>query len=368
MPLVPTCASEKLHGKLTSKVPVAVKQKLLELVGKDEKSYHRTPPTFCEACVKNVKELFPELNIGAPHQTQAEAEAGSSSTQPDDDSDEPEDKVPRLDRHDREDIDVEGLTDEGRAFDLGRAEAARLRTYAVAKSSDKNFDSLLGQPHYDKAADCTTLQAFLSGLSHHHSSQQRLKDPETHQTKTQKAQKLYQMYKSVESVLNLSAVNLTLPVHFRESVLLYTLTGSKLALTILGSAGAHASYKSVKFWLGSLASQTPEIPEGDLIVAFDNQVLQRRWKVMLRNEVKCSIVTVVASFTLSKEGRLQHQAELKPMEWASRALSEGEIAKIKYIDQTPEIKATHYEHLHRFLSEEINEVVKEHTEQGPVEG
>ena len=165
---------------------------------------------------------------------------------------------------------------------------------------------------------------------------------------------MYQLCKTVESVLNLSAVNLTLPVHFRESVLLYTLTGSKLALRILGSGGAHASYNSVKSWLTNLGTVESEEDDGDIIVGFDNnQVLQRRWKVKLRNEVKCNIVTVVVYFVVRKHGRLQHNIEGQPSKWSRKELTEGEIQKIKFIDQSEKIRDTHYTFLYRFIEQEI---------------
>ena len=43
-----------------------------------------------------------------------------------------------------------------------------------------------------------------------------------------------------------------------------------MALHILGSGGAHASYKSVKSWLSGLGSPVEEVLEGDLIICFDN--------------------------------------------------------------------------------------------------
>ena len=41
------------------------------------------------------------------------------------------------------------------------------------------------------------------------------------------------MCKTVESVMNLAAPHLLLPLHFRESVVLYSLTGSKIALALM---------------------------------------------------------------------------------------------------------------------------------------
>ena len=106
------------------------------------------------------------------------------------------------------------------------------------------------------------------------------------------------------------------------------------------------------------------LPEHDVIYAFDNnQVLQRRWKVKLKNEVKCNIVTVIVFFSISKDGRLQHQSLLKPTQWASRNLTDDEIQHIKYSDLQDDVKTCHYElHLYPFLQKEIQAVVAEQIE------
>jgi len=116
----------------------------------------------------------------------------------------------------------------------------------------------------------------------------------------------------------------------------------------------------VKSWLASLASTPPTVPEGDLVIAFDNnQVLQRRWKVKLRNEVKCNIVMVVVSFLIAKTGKLEQNATLKPSSWSKSNLDESLTKKIKYIDQDDIIKQSHYTHLYSFVDKELRIVGKE---------
>ena len=169
----------------------------------------------------------------------------------------------------------------------------------------------------------------------------------------------YKLHKALESNLDLAATNVILPVHLRESVLLYALTGSSLTLKILGSGGPRASYKVVKEWLASLGSTVSEVPEGDLIVAFDNnQVLQRRWKVRLKNEVKSNIVTIVVFFHIHTSSNLQMQPNLKPSMYLNKSV-EDNLKKIKYLDQDSEVKMTQYKHLHDFLANEIQTVMKE---------
>ena len=205
------------------------------------------------------------------------------------------------------------------------------------------------------------IQAFVSGLA----NQPR---PPV-ESGTVSHARPYQMCKTVESVLNLSAVNLTLPAHFRESVILYIFTGSRLALKMMGSGGAYASYQAVKSWLTSLASNPPEVPNGDLVLAFDNnQVLQRRWKVRLRNGVKCNIVTVLVSCVIKEKGMLEYDINLKPGIWWNNELSEADKIRIKYIDQDDRVKHAHYEHLCSFVQKQIQLVAAEQEIKNPSSG
>ena len=66
------------------------------------------------------------------------------------------------------------------------------------------------------------------------------------QTKKETA-KIYQLCKTVETMANLSAPRLLMPLNFREPVLLYSLTGCRLALTDL-SGSPHCSCKTPKHW------------------------------------------------------------------------------------------------------------------------
>ena len=160
--------------------------------------------------------------------------------------------------------------------------------------------------------------------------------------------------------MNLTGVKLCLPVHFKESVLLYAITGSKLAFKMFGCGGAHASYDAVKSWLASLGSKPIEAPEGDLIIAFDNnQVIQRRWKVKLKNEVACNVVTVVACFQLNNDGALQRNVQFHPSSWCSRILDEDEQKSVSFIDKTDEVRNAHHLHLHAFLDKQIAIVAAE---------
>ena len=72
-------------------------------------------------------------------------------------------------------------------------------------------------------------------------------------------QDLVHIFRTVESILNLTEANIVLPAFFWNSVLFYTLTGSKLALQVIGSRGPHVSYQTVKSLLPTLGYVPPEV-------------------------------------------------------------------------------------------------------------
>ena len=87
----------------------------------------------------------------------------------------------------------------------------------------------------------------------------------------------------------------------------------------------------MKSWLATHRSTICAVPHGDIVIAFDNnQVLQRRWKVRLSNEVKCNIVTIVVVFHIN-DAKLQHVSDIKPGCWAGNYLSAAQ--SIRDIDQ-----------------------------------
>ena len=98
------------------------------------------------------------------------------------------------------------------------------------------------------------------------------------------------------------------------------------------------------------------------IIAFDNnQVLQRRWRVKLNNQVHCNIVTVVVCFNLDQQGRIPYDTSMnhRPSEWMYRNLTEEEEIFAKYIDKDDDIKDLHYRHVTQFLQQELDIVAKE---------
>ena len=65
-------------------------------------------------------------------------------------------------------------------------------------------------------------------------------------------QNAYQICLVAESVIGLTGAFI-LPLYFRLLVLLYTLTRSRLSVSILGSSGPFGSYQTVKLWLDEIS-------------------------------------------------------------------------------------------------------------------
>ncbi len=252
MPFQKNCASKKLHGEwdiiepnpLVSKVKASVRDKLFELCELDPtRKFHRGVLRFCTACITKVLDLYPDI---ASPQQQLDDEMPPAAQTPlkrkltdkfDDASEESTGK-----------FNVEKLSSSERAqlaYELGKFEHETCKTY-VRLTEENNLDTLLSADVNSEVDEkCKTPFAFLCGLAGLHQSSYQISVGGNIQ---------YKLHKALESTVNLSALNVTLPVHFREAVLLYALTGSKVALQILGSGGAHASYKVVKSWLASLGS------------------------------------------------------------------------------------------------------------------
>lgn len=92
-----------------------------------------------------------------------------------------------------------------------------------------------------------------------------------------KTSEKYKLCKSIESTIQLTKPVMILPFHFREVVLLYKLTRSRLTLDMLNAGSPSGSYQATQTWLQSLPKINANVPDGsDLISVFDNnQVLTK---------------------------------------------------------------------------------------------
>ena len=357
------CTSVNLHEQwcctrgeiqLKPKVSKAVEDKLLNLANKHRKDFHKSAPKFCTECINKVYELYPELGIPKKRPS-----PGNSSDTPskcvklsDQCSNSPQSEKSIIDLND---IQLDGISAEKKAelaYALGLSEKDHVRTNCINLGRDRSLPALLdlSPDQYINEVN-PVVTSFLKGVFGF--------DKNFPVPGVDSAEDLYYLCKTAESVINSASPNTLLPLHFRESVLLYTVTGSNIALKTIGPGGPHCSYSAVKRWLNALSNKPPVCPMGDSVIAFDNnQVLQRRWKVKLQNQVQCHIVTVIVNFELRKDGLAQSVLP-KPDSWMNRRLTDTESKFVEYIDQDGDIKEMHYRHLDTFLNEQINIVVSQ---------
>ena len=115
---------------------------------------------------------------------------------------------------------------------------------------------------------------------------------------------LYSLADSDQSVL---------PFSFLVNLLLFTITNSRLAMSVVSKILPGGSYSTVTGWRDGLASVPPPFPPGDSIVAFDNdQIVQRRWKVKVGQKSRVSILTSICQAAVNEKGTLQKREDLAP--------------------------------------------------------
>ncbi len=359
----PACISESLHGpwliqegKLVNSCNIikAVRDKLLELCNKSETvdTHKDRIERYCQNCIDKIAELYPELISEKKSDDHGYSKAFSFTT-------------PQSERHiTLLSPDFSNTSDKERAmlaYELGKFEYSNIYLALSQQSPDKSqlvenldINALLRSQN-------ATLLGFLSGISNNTFNSSVGKDLQESgqllQDVTTKPKDMYRLYKTVESVLQLINPHVTLPLHLQESLVLYTSTGSKIALQITSMGSPHASYQMVKRLLDTLGSVENTTPNGDIVAAFDNnQVLNRPWKVRLGAKYVVNIVTMVVLFSINKEGALQHEKSLIPSSWNNRKLNAVEVDKIKKVDQCDEI---HRKHLQPFLAQSLKTVISE---------
>ena len=103
------------------------------------------------------------------------------------------------------------------------------------------------------------------------------------------------------------------PFSFLVNLLLFTITNSRLAMSVVSKILPGGSYSTVTGWRDGLASVPPPFPPGDSIVAFDNdQIVQRRWKVKVGQKSRVSILTSICQAAVNEKGTLQKREDLAP--------------------------------------------------------
>ena len=243
------------------------------------------------------------------------------------------------------------------AFELGFGERATVKQEALQLSDNRDISKLLASRPDEYIRELNpVITNLLLGMANVKSDEQVKPEYEVSQKRNS------DICLAAETVIELVSPSI-LPYHFREFVLLYTLTKSRLAVLMLSSSGPFGSYQSVKSWLHDIAKDNdgPAL-EGDVLAVFDNnQIMQRRWQITQNNVVKSSVITMLMFFHMDKNGLLQKREDLKPINWFGKQVNEEEI---KYIDQDAIIVQTKFEHLYIWLDGIIKEVAAEQVRSG----
>jgi hypothetical protein len=174
---------------------------------------------------------------------------------------------------------------------------------------------------------------------------------------------LTQYGKCIEMILSLGNPNIILPLHFREAIILYMQSRSRIVIDILAGTTPCGTYPSLRAWLNSLSRIQNEIisqQHGNEIVAiFDNnQVMQRRWQISVAGKAQCQVITMLMFLKL-EEGTCQYTEDYHPSQW-KWCLTDQQVEAAKEIENSQTTKDFLYKsHLHPWMTELINEVVEE---------
>lgn len=176
----------------------------------------------------------------------------------------------------------------------------------------------------------------------------------------------YRYKKCAESCLSLCNSTAIFPYSFREALLIYTMTRSRLAVSILAGSTPCGTYPSLKAWLQTLSCSQAFIPKcsSDLLAVYDNnQTLQRRWNISLNNIVRSNVVTIVVYFEIDQTGVVQFNSKFKPIIWKWKTTPDT-AQTVKHLEDSPRLKQCRYEkHVHPFISSILKQVAEEQKKQ-----
>ncbi|XP_061166699.1 uncharacterized protein LOC133175604 [Saccostrea echinata] len=120
---------------------------------------------------------------------------------------------------------------------------------------------------------------------------------------------------ALEAIYQLRNPNFVGPLAFARSLLVYSKTGSKEAVSITSACSPSGSYTSILNWLKDHSTDKISCPSNsDFITFFDNnQVIGRKWRVKNDFKASSSVITSVAHMeTNSNIQTLEHYA---PSSW-----------------------------------------------------
>ena len=137
-------------------------------------------------------------------------------------------------------------------------------------------------------------------------------------------QSAFLIAKCIEQIYSCRNKHLILPNAFRQNLLTYSLSNSKLLVNFNAATTPAGSYSFLKKWLSELSNEEIKVPSGDVRIVFDNeQVVGKIYRVKAEeNKVPLSVITSHAYLKISKTSNLQYDSKLKPKYWMFNTLSQ----------------------------------------------
>lgn len=123
----------------------------------------------------------------------------------------------------------------------------------------------------------------------------------------------FQKTLALEHLYSLPCSLFVSPFSFMTNISLLAITNSKAAVNIVGKILPGGCYSTLKSWLQQLSTSPSTFPDGDCLVAIDNdQIIPKKWKVKVGQKSRVSVVTSVCQAQVDKDGSLQQQTRLAP--------------------------------------------------------
>ena len=166
--------------------------------------------------------------------------------------------------------------------------------------------------------------------------------------------KSYVLAKAVEQIYYIKNSRLILPLSFRESLMTYTWTKSRQAVTLNCFGSPASSYTTVNRFLDHGSNEEIPMPSGTVRCAYDNnQVIGKTYIITGDNKVPTSVMTSTSYVQTNQTSKIQEDAQLKPTSWMWKSETEDEKEALLNIHENADLislfKSTRNDHLHHYL-------------------
>lgn len=150
-----------------------------------------------------------------------------------------------------------------------------------------------------------------------------------------------------------------LPNSFRNNLLTYSLSNSKLLVNFNGKCRPSGGYTFLKNWLANQAKDELKVPIGIVKIVFDNeQVVGKEYTVKSdSNVVPMSVVTSHIYVSIDQKNTAQNLIDLKPEQWMFNGLTDVQMEKI--MNFTNSYNVYFRNSRNRFIEKRIDIILKQ---------